>query len=324
MRPLISIITTVYNAEKFLRECLESLCAQTYPNLEFIVVNDGSADGSLGIIREFEARDERFRVISRPNGGYGKACNTGMDAARGEFLAWLDGDDFAEADWISGIWEALKDADFDVALSDHFKFLHDGEEVFTPNPAPPQVTLGLSARTSPALVTHVIVWSWFYRTAFLRKSGVRFLETPGMGYQDASFSYKFISLAEKIAHVAKVGIHYRIHESNTSIYTANPFPFFLELEEIDKFNAAQGFNGSKWAQFNFTRIYRTFEIFWEKCGEATRRVLAEGAAAYCKEQNALGNYDPETARICTALYCPCSPETAERLERTVKSGKFNF
>ena len=96
MDELISIIVPVYNAEKTLRRCVRSLMGQTYRNLEIILVNDGSKDGSLGLCREFAGEDARIRVIDQPNGGVSSARNAGLDAATGKFVMFCDSDDWTE------------------------------------------------------------------------------------------------------------------------------------------------------------------------------------------------------------------------------------
>ena len=91
MEPLISVIVPVYNAEKYLDQCLESIVAQRYRHLEIIVVDDGSTDTSGERIDRWAERDERIRVIHQPNGGYGKAMNAGLRAATGEYFAFISG-----------------------------------------------------------------------------------------------------------------------------------------------------------------------------------------------------------------------------------------
>src|SRR3712207_3860531 len=91
--PRISVVVPIYNVEPYLAACLQSLVEQTFTDLEFIVVDDGSPDGSRAIAEEFAARDKRFRIVEQENGGLGKARNTGADHATGEFLAFVDSDD---------------------------------------------------------------------------------------------------------------------------------------------------------------------------------------------------------------------------------------
>ncbi len=91
---LLSVIVPVYNAEPWLRQCLESLCGQSYRKLEIICVDDGSTDGSAAILQEYAAKDSRIRVLSQPNGGVSAARNAGLDAATGEWVTGVDPDDY--------------------------------------------------------------------------------------------------------------------------------------------------------------------------------------------------------------------------------------
>lgn len=93
---LISIVVPVYNVEKYLRRCLDSLINQTYKNIEIILVNDGSTDNSLEICKEYAQNDSRIKIISKKNEGLGMARNTGIDNASGQYICFFDSDDFVE------------------------------------------------------------------------------------------------------------------------------------------------------------------------------------------------------------------------------------
>lgn len=95
-RPAISIIVPVYNTEKFLRECLDSIRGQSFRDFEVICVNDGSTDGSLDILKDFADRDERFKIVTQKNQGVNSARSVGYEKARGEYVAWVDSDDYIE------------------------------------------------------------------------------------------------------------------------------------------------------------------------------------------------------------------------------------
>ncbi len=94
MKPFVSVIVPVYNVEKYLRECLNSILSQTLENIEIITINDGSPDNSIAILREYESKDSRVKVIDKKNEGVGKARNDGIKAAEGEFIAFMDSDDY--------------------------------------------------------------------------------------------------------------------------------------------------------------------------------------------------------------------------------------
>ena len=93
-QPLLSVVVPVYNVEKYLRECLDSVVNQHYQNWDIICVNDGSTDGSITILEEYQKKDNRIRIITQENAGLSAARNTGIDAALGDYIAFVDSDDF--------------------------------------------------------------------------------------------------------------------------------------------------------------------------------------------------------------------------------------
>lgn len=95
----LSVIIPVYNCERYLKECLDSIRAQTFKDFEAICVDDGSTDSTAAILEEFAALDPRFKVIHQPNGGQGKARNTGLDNAKGDYIAFVDADDWVEPNY---------------------------------------------------------------------------------------------------------------------------------------------------------------------------------------------------------------------------------
>ena len=111
MDKLVSVILPVYGVEKYLPECVESLLAQTYKALEIILVDDASPDGCGAICDAYAARDSRVRVIHKENGGAASARNAGLDAARGDYICFVDSDDTVDADYVRGLLETLGDGD---------------------------------------------------------------------------------------------------------------------------------------------------------------------------------------------------------------------
>ena len=109
MNELISIIVPVYNAERTLERCIESLTKQTYRNIEIILVNDGSEDNSLNICRKHEQLDRRIIVIDKKNGGVSSARNAGIDIARGNYIMFCDSDDWVETNWCQVLFSNLEE-----------------------------------------------------------------------------------------------------------------------------------------------------------------------------------------------------------------------
>ena len=116
LKPIISIIVPVYNVEKYLRRCLDSIVMQTFTDWECICVDDGSPDNSGKILDEYAVKDERFVIIHKENGGVSSARNTGLDIARGEYVTFCDSDDLVEADWLLAQYTDIVSEDFDVCI----------------------------------------------------------------------------------------------------------------------------------------------------------------------------------------------------------------
>lgn len=112
----VSIIVPVFNVEKYLPKCLDSILAQTHHQLEVILIDDGSTDESSHLADEYSLKDKRIRVIHQDNGGVSVARNVGLDMATGDFVAFMDGDDWVDVNWIESQLETLKKWDADIAV----------------------------------------------------------------------------------------------------------------------------------------------------------------------------------------------------------------
>ncbi|MDR1983104.1 MAG: glycosyltransferase [Holosporaceae bacterium] len=115
MRPKVSVIVPIYNVEKFLSRCLESIINQTLENLEIICVDDGSTDNSNNILKELAAKDNRIVVINQENKGVGAARNSAMDIAKGEYIGFVDSDDWIDLNYFEKLYEAAKKYDASMA-----------------------------------------------------------------------------------------------------------------------------------------------------------------------------------------------------------------
>ena len=113
--PKISVVIPVYNVEPFVGKCLSTLVHQTFQDFEIIAVNDGSKDGSLAILREFERNYANIIVIDQPNAGMSMARNRGMEAARGEYLCFVDSDDYVSPYFLEELHRAVTENDADIA-----------------------------------------------------------------------------------------------------------------------------------------------------------------------------------------------------------------
>jgi|GEM_PF-620422 len=114
----ISVIVPIYNADKYLTRCLDSIINQTYKNMEIILVNDGSTDTSRDIIEEYEKKDERIVAVHKPNGGESSARNMGLDTAKGRYIAFVDSDDYIYPDMYTSLISVTMDNSADLTFCD--------------------------------------------------------------------------------------------------------------------------------------------------------------------------------------------------------------
>jgi len=114
--PQISVIIPVYNAEKYLQRCVESLITQTYKDFELILINDGSKDNSLSICNELKAKYDFIQVIDKPNGGASSARNAGLDVAKGKYVCFVDSDDWCEPEYLQTLYNLITKNDYDLSM----------------------------------------------------------------------------------------------------------------------------------------------------------------------------------------------------------------
>lgn len=131
--PLVSVVIPVYNVEKYLRTCLDSVLAQSYKNMQVIVVNDGSPDGSLAIAESYA--DPRLEVVSKPNGGLSSARNFGLARAQGDYLCFVDSDDSLHPDFVRLLMEGISKLQADLAVCGLARFSKDSELYSMSQPA---------------------------------------------------------------------------------------------------------------------------------------------------------------------------------------------
>lgn len=230
--PMVSLLVPIFNVERYLRECLDSARAQTLDDIEVICINDGSTDGSRAIIQEYLDADPRFRVIDKANSGYGASMNMGLEAARGEYVAILESDDFFEPDALEKLVFAARKFNVPVAKANFWFYWSTPEEknelfeIISSEMADRVVDL---EKEWDIFYLKPSIWSAVYRRDFLNGNNIRFLETPGASFQDTSFNFKVWACAEKAAFLQEAVIHYR--QDNESSSVNSPSKVFCVCEE---------------------------------------------------------------------------------------------
>lgn len=204
MKKTVSVIVPVYNVEQYITECIESLICQTYPNLEIILVDDASPDNCPQICDEYASKDDRIRVIHKPNGGLSDARNAGIEIATGEYLMFVDSDDYIMENMVEQLITMVEDSGADVAscgytgeTSKLAKDLNEEYQVATAEEALKYILIEKNITTSAST-------KLFARELF---SGIRF--PVGKIYEDYATVYKVIHKSKKIAYNDAKKYYYR-------------------------------------------------------------------------------------------------------------------
>lgn len=228
---LVSVIVPICNVERWLPQCLDSILAQTHRELDVILLNDGSKDGSLTVMREYEGRDARVRVVDKPNEGYGATCNLGIEMARGAWISIIEPDDFIDArmyeemlalagrfeepiDIIKTPWTDIHEWD-DPA--------HEYTRACGLKGKIPTSTRPFTIYEEPVLLEmHPSIWSCLYRRDFLNEHGIRFVPYPGAGWADNPFLMETMLQAGAIVYLDKPFYNYRIDLEGSTLNHATP------------------------------------------------------------------------------------------------------
>lgn len=199
---LVSVVVPVYKTEEYLRKCVDSILSQTYPNLEVLLIDDGSPDQCGKICDDYAKRDKRIRVIHNDNHGVSYSRNCGIKAATGEYLLFVDSDDYVNSTYVEGLVKSIQG--YDIAISDALSFF---VEKGAYNPwinVNGEITYQLRQDFQKFFPIFGVVWGKLYRMAILRQQGVLFDESISNA-EDTLFSYEYLKYITtyNISHEAK-------------------------------------------------------------------------------------------------------------------------
>lgn len=223
--PAVSVVIPVYNSAKYLRECLDSVIAQTFSDWEVVAVDDGSSDDSPAILDEYATKDSRIKVIHKVNGGVSAARNDGLAAASGEYVLFVDSDDWLSDNALQVLYEATLDCTVDVSIADHWLWKENGSESlhhffakeFSTDSADvirdvQRMVLykGYSPYPSPSCsYMFSALWSKLIRRELLVQNDIRFSSTLTL-YEDGLVALQILEHARVIAYRQVPTYHYRV------------------------------------------------------------------------------------------------------------------
>lgn len=245
--PKISIVVPVYNVEKYLGKCLDSLLNQTIKDYEIICVNDGSTDNSLEILKEYAKRDDRIKIISQENAGLGAARNVGIKAAKGTYLGFVDSDDFVDPTLYEKAISRAERNKSDVVIFNVYLYFTDScEKVIFRDKRFYSLLESegyFTAVEHPRVINCIGVWDKIYRRDFIMANEI--LNPEKRIYEDVLFTIKTLTLAKRISVISDPLIYYR---KNTGVSIVDKevktdyfkFDFLKNLKECKEFLTSIG------------------------------------------------------------------------------------
>lgn len=220
--PEVTVIVTVHNAERYLKECLDSVTGQTFSDIEILCMDGGSTDISPQILKGYAARDKRIRIINDPNTSYGHKVNEGIRQARGKYVSVLESDDMYQPDMLERLHRVAGQYRADYVNGDYLNIFDvNGKRYQTLVKMYPKEDYGklLESSKYPENMRQILrYWTGIFNRDFLLGKGIRMNESPGASFQDMSFRFLISALADRAYHLEEPVYLYRVDNPGSSVY----------------------------------------------------------------------------------------------------------
>lgn len=257
----VSVVIPVYNVAEFLPKCMDSLVNQTLHDIEIICVDDGSTDNSLKILQQYADIDSRIKVISHNHMGVGAARNTGLAFANGEYIGFVDSDDWIDADWYEKLYMTAKKSDADVARALIIQEFPDGTTKETS--LNKKIHDCATTRTELSKQDNInVIWDSVYKRGLLLENKINFIF--GYVHEDVLFQTQVSYYADKIVPVDNTWYHYRqkragqITETNISSVIAT---FYINHYLLDFANMVKYKNRADYIDVVSLCVWRADDKF---------------------------------------------------------------
>ena len=236
MKSDISIIVPIYNAEKYINKCVDSLINQTKKELEIILVNDGSTDGTDKLIRLY--KDKRIRYFINKNQGIGKTRNFGISKATSKYIMFCDSDDYYEPNMCELLFNEAEKNDLDLVICDFYREYDSGK--IEPERIPTFKDTTLREKPSLIRTVNLAPWNKIYRKDLLTENKIKFEEA--LKYEDTPFVAKALACANKIGKIDKCLNHYIVHEqSETTVRDRRCFDILKIIDIVRSYFKGQDY-----------------------------------------------------------------------------------
>lgn len=232
---LITIVVPIYNVEKYIRRCLDSILNQTFTNYEVLMIDDGSTDSSSEICDEYQKKYSNFKAIHKQNGGLGYARNTGIENANGDYIVFIDGDDYISNNHIENIFMEIEKNKADACYCGYTRYLRDGKKVENPHVYAKRTFQGEEIKTKliPKMCgkkndgsdgIEMSVCMAIFSSNIIKKHNLKFYSEREVLSEDILFNIDFYSKSDKISICDDVGYFYCDNEGSlTTTYRADRF-----------------------------------------------------------------------------------------------------
>ena len=275
----VSVIMPIYNAGEYLHRAISDVLGQSLREIELICIDDGSTDNSLKIIKEFQEQDERVRIVTENNAGPSIARNKGIVRARGEYIIFLDADDFYEPSLLANLYETATRDSLDIAVT-RFDIYNESQDKFiapTDEPhshifAPGIVTSKSQYPDQILQSTTGYVWNKLFRTSFIRDKELSF-DPDLYVFEDVHFVCSAISLAERVARVDNVLIHHRVYseQSRAKLFRKYYSQVPVVYRKIKEFLMRHGMYiplSKAYLNLSAGRCYKIYNLLWSEGKES--------------------------------------------------------
>ena len=285
----VSVVMPIYNAYDYLRPALDSVLGQTLEDIELICVDDGSIDRSLDVIKEYQKSDSRIRILTESNAGPSIARNKGLARARGEFVIFLDADDFYEPELLEKLYNLAVADNLDIAVAKYDiynsrkarfepKISSEHDEIFDRD--------GIVSRSKyPDYIfqcTTTYVWNKLFKRSFLTSKGLLFPEEIRV-FEDVYFVLCALAMADRVGKVSEVLVHHRVYsqQSKNKLFKKyyNQVPsLYAELKKYLMQNGVFSPLFRTFINYTTSRCFKIYNVLWNDAKDEFWNLLYNGAA----------------------------------------------
>ena len=256
----ISVIVPIYNMEKLMRKCLDSILAQTFQDYECLLIDDGSKDGSPAICDEYAAREERFKVFHKPNGGLSDARNYGIGRAQGEYTIFFDPDDWVDKDCLKDLYTKAKESDADMVICDYYN--QDPHQIKYKKQEPTSLNHYDVLKDMIVGKLYGFTWNKLLKRDLYSRYNLQY--TVGMyGCEDQYTMCALLKNDIKVEYLPKAYYHYMFYGYNTLSKKYNEKTYQMDLKIRDMFTeilAETPYKELAYEQKSLYMVHRAFHF----------------------------------------------------------------